>query len=71
MDPTPGDPPAMSTIVLQLLVALGAIIGGAEIFVEQVLHMANSLDLERFALARPRAVRDGAAGEGDQLLLRA
>jgi cation:H+ antiporter len=51
MDPTRGDPPAMSTIVLQLLVALGAIIGGAEIFVEQVLHVANSLDLEPLLLS--------------------
>jgi cation:H+ antiporter len=51
MDPTRGDPPAMSTIVLQLLVALGAIVGGAEIFVEQVLHVANSLDLEPLLLS--------------------
>jgi len=36
----------MSTVVLQLFVALGAIVGGAEIFVEQVLHVADSLALE-------------------------
>jgi len=46
MDTTRGDPPAMSTVVLQLFVALGAIIGGAHIFVEQVLHVADTLGLE-------------------------
>jgi cation:H+ antiporter len=51
MDPTRGDPPAMSTIVLQLFVALGAIVGGAEIFVEQVLHVADSVGLEPLLLS--------------------
>ena len=51
MDPTRSDPPAMATIVLQLFVALGAIIGGAEIFVEQVLHIAESADLEPLVLS--------------------
>jgi Ca2+/Na+ antiporter len=43
--------PAMSTVVLQLFVALGAIVGGAEIFVEQLLHVADSLDLEPLLLS--------------------
>jgi cation:H+ antiporter len=51
MDTTRSDPPAMSTVVLQLFVALGAIVGGAEIFVEQVLHVADSLDLEPLLLS--------------------
>jgi cation:H+ antiporter len=51
MDRTRGDPPAMSTVVLQLFVALGAIVGGAEIFVEQVLHVADSVGLEPLLLA--------------------
>ncbi len=41
----------MSTVVLQLVVALGAIVGGAHIFVEQVLHVADSLGLEPLVLA--------------------
>jgi cation:H+ antiporter len=51
MDRTRGDPPAMSTVVLQLFVAIGAIVGGAEIFVEQVLHVADSVGLEPLLLA--------------------
>jgi cation:H+ antiporter len=51
MDLTRGDPPGMSTVVLQLLVALGAIVGGAEIFVEQVLHVADSLHVQPLLLA--------------------
>jgi cation:H+ antiporter len=51
MDRTRGDPPAMSTVVLQLFVALGAIVGGAEIFVEQVLHVADSVGLEPLLLS--------------------
>jgi cation:H+ antiporter len=41
----------MSTVIVQLLVALGAIVGGAEIFVDQVLHIADSLDLEPLLLS--------------------
>jgi cation:H+ antiporter len=51
MDPTRGDPPAMPTVVLQLFVALGAIVGGAEIFVEQVLHVADGVGLEPLLLS--------------------
>ena len=45
------DPPSTLQIVLQFIVSLGAIIGGAEIFVEQILHVANSLDLEPLLLS--------------------
>ena len=51
LDTTRGDPPGMTTVVVQLLVALGAIVGGAEIFVEQVLHVAGSLDLDPLVLS--------------------
>lgn len=51
MDTTRGDPPSMSTVVVQLLVALGAIVGGAHIFVEQVLHVADEFGLEPLVLS--------------------
>jgi cation:H+ antiporter len=51
MDTTRADPPGMTTVVVQLVVALGAIVGGAHIFVEQVLHVAESLDVEPLVLS--------------------
>jgi cation:H+ antiporter len=51
MDTTRGDPPGMSTVVVQLLVALAAIAGGAHLFVEQVLHLAGSVGLEPLVLS--------------------
>jgi cation:H+ antiporter len=51
MDTTRGDPPTMTTVVVQLLVALGAIVGGAHIFVEQILHVADSVGLEPLVLS--------------------
>jgi cation:H+ antiporter len=51
LDATRSDPPTMRTVVLQLLVALGAIVGGAHIFVEQVLHVADSVGLEPLVLS--------------------
>ena len=51
MDTTRSDPPTMATVVVQLLVALGAIVGGAHIFVEQVLHVAESAGLEPLVLS--------------------
>ncbi|MDQ3822230.1 MAG: sodium:calcium antiporter [Actinomycetota bacterium] len=51
LDTTRSDPPGMSTVVLQLVVALGAIVGGAHIFVEQVLHVADSLGLDPLVLS--------------------
>jgi cation:H+ antiporter len=46
LDTTRSDPPSMKTVVLQLIVALGAIVGGAHLFVEQVLHVADSVGVE-------------------------
>lgn len=51
LDTTRGDPPGMPTVVLQLLVALGAIVGGAHLFVEQVLDVADSLGIEPLILS--------------------
>jgi cation:H+ antiporter len=51
LDTTRSDPPGMSTVLLQLGVALGAIVGGAHIFVEQVLHVADSLGLDPLVLS--------------------
>ncbi len=51
LDTTRSDPPTMTTVVVQLLVALGAIVGGAHIFVEQVLHVAESVGLEPLVLS--------------------
>jgi cation:H+ antiporter len=51
LDTTRSDPPGMSTVVVQLVVALGAIVGGAHIFVEEVLHVANSAGLEPLVLS--------------------
>ena len=51
LDTTRNDPPSMTTVVIQLLVALGAIVGGAHLFVEQVLHVAESAGVEPLVLA--------------------
>ena len=51
LDTTRGDPPAMSAVVVQLVVALGAIVGGAHIFVEQILHVADSVGIEPLILS--------------------
>jgi cation:H+ antiporter len=51
LDTTRSDPPTMATVVLQLLVALGAIVGGAHIFVEQILHVADSVGLAPLVLS--------------------
>ncbi|HEX5468459.1 MAG TPA: hypothetical protein VFW80_05380 [Gaiellaceae bacterium] len=51
LDTTRSDPPGMATVVVQLVVALGAIVGGAHIFVEQILDVAESLDVEPLVLS--------------------
>ena len=51
LDTTRGDPPRMSTVVVQLVVALGAIVGGAHLFVEQLLHVADNLGVEPLVLS--------------------
>ena len=51
MDRTPGDEPPGSTIAIQFLVGLGAIVGGAHLFVEELLHVAESIGLEPLVLS--------------------
>ncbi len=51
MDRTPGDEPPTGTIVLQLLVGLGAIVGGAHLFVEELLGVAEQLGVEPLVLS--------------------
>lgn len=43
--------PALVLCVLQLLVGLGAMVGGAHLFVESLLHIAESLGVEAVVLA--------------------
>jgi cation:H+ antiporter len=43
--------PALALCVLQLLVGLGAMAGGAHLFVESLLHVAKSLGIEAVVLA--------------------
>jgi len=43
--------PGLSLCVLQLLVGLGAMVGGAHLFVEELLHIAESLGVEAIVLA--------------------
>ena len=51
MDRTPGDDPPTGTIILQLVVGLGAIIGGAHLFVEELLHVAENLGIDALVLS--------------------
>jgi cation:H+ antiporter len=43
--------PSLLLCVLQLLVGLGAMVGGAHLFVEELLHIAESLGVEAVVLA--------------------
>jgi cation:H+ antiporter len=51
LDWTPGDNPPMPTVVLQLLVGLGAMVGGAHLFVEELIHVAESAGVEPIVLS--------------------
>ena len=51
LDMTRGDPPTNSTVALQLVVALGAIVGGAHLFVHEVLSISDSLGVPPLVLA--------------------
>ncbi len=62
--------PALGIAVLQLLVGLGAMVGGAHLFVEQLLHIAEDIGVEPIVLVPdPGPARHRAAREGQQLLL--
>ncbi len=43
--------PALSLCVVQLLVGLGAMVGGAQLFVEELLRIADSVGIEALVLA--------------------
>jgi cation:H+ antiporter len=51
MDRGDDDEPATGTIVLQLLVGLGAIVGGAHLFVEELIAVAEDLGIEPLVLS--------------------
>jgi cation:H+ antiporter len=51
MDRTPGDDPPTQTIVLQFVIGLGAMVGGAHLFVEELLQVAEQLGVEPLVLS--------------------
>jgi cation:H+ antiporter len=51
MDRSPGDKPPGQTIVIQFVIGLGAIVGGAHLFVEELLHVAESIGIEPLVLS--------------------
>ena len=51
LDATRDDPPGNGTIALQLLVALGAIVGGSHLFVDELLHVADRVGVSALVLA--------------------
>ena len=51
MDRSGEDEPRTATIVLQFLVGLGAIVGGAHLFVEELISVAESLGVEPLVLS--------------------
>lgn len=50
-DPSKGDAPANFQIVAQVLVGLGAIIGGAELFVTEIEHIAHQFGVSALVLS--------------------
>ena len=51
MDRTPGDEPPGGTVVFQLVIGLAAIVGGAHLFVEELLHVAEDIGIEPLVLS--------------------
>ena len=51
MDRTRGDPPSLGLVIVQCVIALGAIVGGAELFVEQVIEAAEAVGVEPLLLS--------------------
>jgi cation:H+ antiporter len=49
--PERNEDPALILCVIQLLVGLGAMVGGAHLFVEELLHIAESVGIEALVLA--------------------
>ncbi len=51
LDRTPGDDPPGGTVVLQLIVGLGAIVGGAHLFVEELITVAENIGIDALVLS--------------------
>ena len=51
LDPTGGSAPPPATIALQFLVGLGAMVGGAHLFVEELLGVAEDIGVEPLVLS--------------------
>ena len=51
MDRTPGDNPPGITVGIQLVVGLAAIVGGAHLFVEELLYVAEEIGIEPLVLS--------------------
>jgi cation:H+ antiporter len=51
LDRTPGDEPPGAAIAIQLLVGLGAIVGGAHLFVEELITVAEEVGVEPLVLS--------------------
>jgi cation:H+ antiporter len=51
LDRTPGNDPSGRTIALQFLVGLGAIVGGAHLFVEELIKVAEEVGVEPLVLS--------------------
>ncbi|MGZ5388251.1 MAG: sodium:calcium antiporter [Solirubrobacterales bacterium] len=51
VDWTPGDDPPAGPVVLQLLIGLGAIVGGAHLFVEKLISVAAEIGIEPLVLS--------------------
>jgi len=50
-DRTPGTEPPGALVIVQFVVGLGAIVGGAHLFVEEMIHVAESIGVEPLVLS--------------------
>ena len=51
LDRTPGDNPPGSAVIVQLVIGLGAIVGGAHLFVEELITVAEHVGIEPLVLS--------------------
>jgi cation:H+ antiporter len=51
MDLARGSEPPLKTVIVQIIVALGAIIGGADLFVHEILEIAEHIGIEPLVLS--------------------